>query len=136
MKKIWMVNGTTGLVEGTGLVADDADMTPHIRPGSLLVEIPPSNDMQIWQNGAWVDRPTRPSDNHLWVDGAWQLNEQAAAAMFRRQRDVLLAKSDWTQLPDVPVAAKEAWATYRQQLRDITTQSGYPATVVWPTPPQ
>lgn len=51
------------------------------------------------------------------------------------QRQQLLSASDWTQLPDVPLATKEAWATYRQALRDITEQPGFPTQVAWPTPP-
>jgi hypothetical protein len=46
----------------------------------------------------------------------------------------MLAESDWTQLPDAPVD-KEAWATYRQALRDITKQDGFPEDVEWPTRP-
>jgi hypothetical protein len=39
----------------------------------------------------------------------------------RNQRDQLLAQSDWTQMADSPLSAeqKEAWATYRQALRDL-----------------
>jgi hypothetical protein len=33
-------------------------------------------------------------------------------------RDLLLKESDWTQLPDAPCDA-QAWATYRQALRDF-----------------
>lgn len=53
----------------------------------------------------------------------------------KRERSRLLAESDWTQLPDVPLATKAAWATYRQALRDITGQPGFPAVVEWPVPP-
>lgn len=53
---------------------------------------------------------------------------------IKQRRNSLLLASDWTQLPDVPIATKEAWATYRQQLRDITDQPD-PFNVVWPTPP-
>jgi len=40
---------------------------------------------------------------------------------LRRRRDNLLSASDWTQMPDSPLTAeqKTAWATYRQQLRDL-----------------
>ena len=44
----------------------------------------------------------------------------------RLQRDQLLAASDWTQLPDVPLATKEAWAAYRQALRDLPEHSNWP----------
>ena len=53
----------------------------------------------------------------------------------RDARNKLLAKSDWTQLADAPVD-KAAWATYRQALRDVTAQSGFPWEVIWPTQPE
>lgn len=56
----------------------------------------------------------------------------SAAAVAKRQQ--LLEASDWTQLPDAPVN-KEAWAVYRQALRDITTQVGYPTEINWPVSP-
>lgn len=51
------------------------------------------------------------------------------------QRQSLLQDSDWTQLPDIPEATRLAWQPYRQALRDIPSQSGYPFNVVWPEPP-
>jgi hypothetical protein len=58
------------------------------------------------------------------------------AAAVRAERDRLLAASDWTQLPDVPEATRTAWATYRQALRDVPEQAGFPENVVWPTKPE
>jgi hypothetical protein len=55
--------------------------------------------------------------------------------MVRLVRYKKLESSDWTQLPDVPISTKEAWATYRQALRDITNQAD-PFNITWPTPPQ
>jgi hypothetical protein len=52
------------------------------------------------------------------------------------ERSNLLKESDWTQLPDVPEATKLAWQPYRQALRDIPSQPGYPLDVVFPTPPK
>lgn len=48
----------------------------------------------------------------------------------------LLLKSDWTQMPDSPLDAdtKAAWATYRQELRDLTEAEGFPD-VVFPKDP-
>jgi hypothetical protein len=57
-----------------------------------------------------------------------------AKALVERQD--LLQASDWTQLPDVSIDTKSAWAAYRQELRDITDQPGFPDNIVWPTPPQ
>jgi len=46
----------------------------------------------------------------------------------------LLLGSDWTQMPDVLFSNKEAWASYRQALRDITLQTD-PFAIVWPVAP-
>lgn len=53
---------------------------------------------------------------------------------IRVQRNQLLAASDWTQVPDAPVD-QAAWATYRQALRDIPQQAGFPTDIAWPTKP-
>jgi hypothetical protein len=56
------------------------------------------------------------------------------AKSVRQQRGEKLKESDWTQVADAPVD-QAAWATYRQALRDVTAQSGFPWTVDWPTIP-
>lgn len=53
---------------------------------------------------------------------------------IRTKRDRLLSKSDYTQMPDWP-GDKVAWATYRQQLRDLTNIYSKPEFVEFPTPP-
>jgi hypothetical protein len=58
--------------------------------------------------------------------------EQAAAV--RADRTKRLADSDWTQVEDSPVD-KAVWATYRQALRDITSQAGFPWDITWPDAP-
>jgi hypothetical protein len=52
----------------------------------------------------------------------------------RSIRDSRLMYTDWTQVADAPVN-KEAWAAYRQALRDVTQQEGFPMQVEWPVPP-
>ena len=52
----------------------------------------------------------------------------------RTKRNKLLAESDWTQVADAPVD-QAAWATYRQALRDITEQDGFPENVSYPEKP-
>lgn len=63
--------------------------------------------------------------------------EQEAADMAdklaRLRRNELLAASDWTQTADAPVD-RNAWAAYRQQLRDLPEQPNWPD-VEFPTPP-
>jgi uncharacterized protein (DUF1330 family) len=58
--------------------------------------------------------------------------EQAKAV--RTSRGEKLKDSDWTQIAD-STANKAAWATYRQALRDVTEQSGFPWTIEWPEQP-
>ena len=53
----------------------------------------------------------------------------------REWRNRQLAASDWTQLPDAPVDAT-AWATYRQELRDMMQQNDDPTLIVFPEPPK
>ena len=56
---------------------------------------------------------------------------------IRNKRTALLKESDWTQTIDSPLSAeqKQAWATYRQALRDVTAQAGFPWTIDWPVAP-
>lgn len=61
------------------------------------------------------------------------LDEQQASTV-RITRNARLADCDWTQVADSPVD-KAAWATYRQSLRDITSQPGFPWEITWPTSP-
>jgi hypothetical protein len=56
------------------------------------------------------------------------------AKSVRATRGEKLAESDWTQVADAPVD-KAVWATYRQALRDVTTQTGFPWTITWPDAP-
>jgi hypothetical protein len=57
------------------------------------------------------------------------------AKSVRASRDEKLKDCDWTQVADAPVD-KAVWATYRQALRDVTTQTGFPWTITWPVEPQ
>ena len=56
---------------------------------------------------------------------------------IRAQRNSLLSLSDWTQLADAPLTTeqKQAWAEYRQALRDVPEQTDFPDAVAWPTAP-
>ena len=56
------------------------------------------------------------------------------AKSARESRNTKLSECDWTQVADAPVD-KTVWATYRQALRDVTTQSGFPWEITWPTQP-
>ena len=57
-----------------------------------------------------------------------------AAKAVRATRDSKLAECDWTQLSDSQVD-KAVWATYRQELRDVPAQTGFPYDINWPVKP-
>lgn len=62
-------------------------------------------------------------------------NQQAT--MVRQERYLRMSQCDYTQMPDYPISAekKAEWQVYRQQLRDISLQAGFPWEVSWPVTP-
>lgn len=54
----------------------------------------------------------------------------------RDVRAALLSATDWTQLADIPVETREKWGAYRQELRNVPQQKGYPKKIKWPEAPQ
>ena len=106
----------------------------------LLVEypaIPFEKIIESWRvvDQQLIDVGNRPSQYHVfnYTTKQWEdpRTHQTQWPMVRAERDAKLAASDWTQLPDVPLATKEAWAVYRQALRDITNQPD-PFNITWP----
>lgn len=67
-------------------------------------------------------------------DAKAALDAQQAASQ-RVERNRRIAECDWTQVADSPVD-KQAWAVYRQALRDLPSQAGFPWDVTWPTQPE
>lgn len=81
------------------------------------------------QEGIWTSSWISESDYK------GMLNTQIKEASVRRQRDILLQACDWTQGKDVPDATSNKWVEYRQALRDVTSQEGFPLTITWPVSP-
>jgi hypothetical protein len=63
------------------------------------------------------------------------MKDAERAKSVRTTRNDMLKDCDWTQIID-STANKIVWATYRQELRDVTAQVGFPWEVVWPTAPE
>lgn len=61
---------------------------------------------------------------------------ETEAVKVRAIRNGLLADCDWTQGKDISDSISIPWATYRQQLRDVPSQAGFPYNVTWPTKPE
>lgn len=89
-----------------------------------------SEGTPVLQDGEWVQ--------------AWNITDATAkelaeraehqATQVRDERNQKLADSDWTQIADTPVD-KQAWADYRQALRNVPQQEGFPWSVTWPERP-
>lgn len=91
-----------------------------------------SEGTPVFKDGKWVqtwDVRYKPQEE---LDAI----KDAKAQSVRNLRDAYLKASDWTQGKDIPEAVSTAWAPYRQALRDITKQSGFPLNVVWPEQPK
>lgn len=68
-------------------------------------------------------------------EAAYKAQKDAEQAEnVRRTRNQMLSDCDWTQLLDSQVD-RTTWAAYRQELRDVPTQDGFPWNVTWPTQP-
>ena len=81
-------------------------------------------------------RGTPVYNNDRWEVPYTTANKSDADAKIavRNQRNYLISETDWMALSDVTMS--DAWTTYRQALRDIPAQSGFPASVTWPTKPE
>jgi hypothetical protein len=95
-------------------------------------------ETQYVKNGEIVSKGEQPDDNHRfdfdleeWVD--YRTDEDLSYGV-RMQRNAILLNTDWTQLPNAQVDS-ESWEVFRQALRDITEQPGFPRNVIWPKPP-
>lgn len=89
-----------------------------------------------------VSAPNGVAIGHLYDGSTFTAPEPTAADTekqafeMRYVRDIKLVESDWTQMPDISAERKSLWATYRQALRDVPAQTGFPWNVQWPTKPE
>lgn len=66
------------------------------------------------------------------------LTDEDRAREAREKRDQLLAETDYLLMPDYPISSEAlvALKTYRQALRDVPEQEGFPKTIEWPSKPE
>ena len=117
--------GTEAATKGFSLVEVTMQNPPSFDPSRQRLDLGVPQLVDGAWRCPWV--PTTFSEKER--EQLWAMNWSGV----RSQRNRLLAESDWTQLPDAPVDA-EAWAEYRQALRDITNQPD-PFAIVWPQTP-
>lgn len=146
------------LHQGLGLPADLTEEVINAWGADVVLEGPQASGGTRYQysmrqgvveiDGKWytnyvlgpifTDTPateTEPAKTAAENEAAYQAMKDAEqAANVRTTRTEKLKDCDWTQLAD-STADKAAWATYRQALRDITTQAGFPWGITWPDAP-
>lgn len=95
------------------------DYTKNISEGAPILV-----DGVYYQN--WEQTNANESEINSRIEIKWE--------EIRQIRNELLQECDWTQLSDITSETKTVWQSYRQELRDVTTQSN-PFSIVWPVKP-
>lgn len=96
----------------------------------------------VYRLSSWRWRETLEADieTHYedWKEAAYRVEYTALSDSIRAERDKLLAASDPRVLEDFPQTTEDraAWLAYRQTLRDLPEQAGFPFTATWPDKPQ
>jgi len=89
-------------------------------PDDTMTDIEPTD-----RDAQWIEEESR-----------WEIPQEVKEQRIRDERDNLLKETDYIMMPDYPLSDKSEWQTYRQALRDITDQSGFPDNVTWPVKPK
>lgn len=114
-------------------------MKSHIIENSVIVNTIEIESIELAQElfGNAIDASIGGSIGDRFEQGLIVPKDTSAeqSLAIRHERNLKLALSDWTQLSDAPVD-KAAWAAYRQALRDIPAQQGFPLEVQWPVQPE
>jgi hypothetical protein len=113
-----------------------ADRNGFLHISSNTHEIVIGNAPDLWaSNGSlkYVDSDWVIDDAEKYQEAVTE-NTNLQAIKVRKDRSIKLSESDWTQVADAKVN-KTAWATYRQALRDIPSQAGFPWDITCPTAP-
>ena len=95
----------------------------------ILDELPPPSPNNYYSFSIktleWIDARTEQQ----------KYDDEARQVILKRNK--LLYESDWTQIPGNPLtqSVQQQWAVYRQELRDIPNQFGFPFSINWPISP-
>ena len=90
--------------------------------------------MQKYVNGVLTDMTAAEISQKQAEENAWAAGENDRLSdEIRAKRNSLLAETDYLALSDTTLSSD--MATYRQALRDVTSQAGFPSNVTWPAKP-
>lgn len=133
-------NKTTGQIIQSGSCPDEYYDLQIVHEDCKIVPIKSNPFEQYFDNDVLINIPKQIEQDSFFdfKSKKWIVNVEQKIANILSFRKTLLQESDWTQIPNNPltIEQQQEWENYRQQLRDITSQSGYPFNVIWPTPPQ
>lgn len=125
IQSVLILDSSTRVVINRVSIDSERPETLNLQPGQELAS---KHDGDIgWtltESGEWINpNPPTPRDQAVWA---------------RHIRSRLLEKSDKYMVLDYPITdqAREQWRQYRQALRDITQQPGFPDTIEWPVQPE
>ena len=141
-------NSETGEIVSS-FSGDETNAQANTPEGCILVDGQYSHMQGYFSNGVLVDytpdqiaaKRERPSYPAIWDNAAMHWVDKRPIIEVekdvRTKRAALLSDSDWTALADVPLSQQQRldWAAYRQALRNVTNQSGFPIDIIWPVSP-
>ena len=137
----YVIHDETGQIVSFGECPEDVIDFQNITQGCTLIKDAEGHwNTHYVVNGKIVLLPPKSTTEAQVFDyeqQKWVKDTEKQKSDVLTTRSILLYQSDWTQIPNNPLTPEQqqAWAVYRQELRDVTSQSGYPFDVVWPTPP-
>ena len=101
-------------------MANYSDVLRTQYPSAKYILRTDGNDQDSYDSLEWVDSSTKPTKAQL--DSYLSSVETEEMVVFRQMRNQKLLESDWTRIDDcgISTSKKAEWATYRQELRDIT----------------
>jgi hypothetical protein len=154
MKSFIVYNSTTGEIVSllntsnisyTGIPEEEImqqTILPQVGEGESLLEVPadiPDISLNYLDltNMSLVQIPPSPGKGYLfnYVSKTWEPNIDMLSNIIMARRDELLGVTDWiiVRSMDTGEPVPDNVKSYRQALRNITQQAGYPTNVVWPS---
>lgn len=99
-----------------------------------------ANVIELRHDGKLADEAylRRTLEFYGYAVGDELLTDEDRAKAAREKRDELLAETDYLLMPDYPISSEAlvALKMYRQALRDVPEQAGFPKTIEWPEKPE
>ena len=115
-----------GTMAAFGMYPVSYEESPEYNPLTHRLE---HSDIPVLKNNKWVITKTVVELTQSQIED----KNHSVSKEVRKQRDRLLSETDWMALSDTSLSPE--WASYRQALRDITAQEGFPHSITWPVKP-